>query len=214
MWNSYVKMVELDDFGEQLARAISHNLCLICGGSRVMDEGVCLGCLQFADKEVQEAIQKVRDTYEVLKTVRKKVTETYKAGRRFEASLTLSKLKWGDHIYNNVKLFLCKEYSRDYAEPDFKEMIENYETVSREQEYTEEYTRELFTWEEIEAMRECFKKSKEQQVFDYSGVKLPLPKGTIPLIMPPCNESHHRVLLREFNKYPLEFEVCGYFNLY
>lgn len=69
---SYSEMVELDDFQELLTNAIKDDGCLICGGLRVMNEGLCLECSGQASKKDKEAIEKVGKDYEVLITVRKR----------------------------------------------------------------------------------------------------------------------------------------------
>ncbi len=41
---SYKEIAELDDFLEILTNAIGHDNCILCGGFRVLNDGLCLDC--------------------------------------------------------------------------------------------------------------------------------------------------------------------------
>jgi len=69
---SYKQMTGLEDFVKLLANAITKDSCLMCGGNRVMNEGLCLGCSEQLSGKDKEALEKVGKDYEVLITVKKR----------------------------------------------------------------------------------------------------------------------------------------------
>lgn len=66
---SYSEIVEKEDFTELLTNAIAKDSCLNCGGNRVDNMGLCLGCSMQVKGKDKEAMEKVRKDYEVLRTV-------------------------------------------------------------------------------------------------------------------------------------------------
>jgi len=74
-WNyelSYSEMVELDDFPKLLTGAITKDSCLICGGNRTENMGLCVGCSMQLKGKDKKAMEKVLKDYEVLITVKKR----------------------------------------------------------------------------------------------------------------------------------------------
>lgn len=69
---SYKKMIELEDFDELLLEAISKDSCLMCGGDKVNNAGLCMGCSMHLTKQDKIAMEKIENEYEVLITVRKR----------------------------------------------------------------------------------------------------------------------------------------------
>ena len=69
---SYSEIVELEDFTELLTHAIASDTCLDCGGIRVDNTGLCLGCSMQLKGKDKEAMKKVLKDYEVSITVKKR----------------------------------------------------------------------------------------------------------------------------------------------
>ena len=67
---SYSQMTELDDFVELLMVATAKDSCLLCGGSGVLNWGLCIEC--DADTKNRKAIEKVKKDYEVSRLVKVK----------------------------------------------------------------------------------------------------------------------------------------------
>ena len=69
---SYSEIVELEDFTELLTHAIASDTCLICGGNRTENMGLCLGCSMQLKGKDKEAMEKVLKDYKVSIIVKKR----------------------------------------------------------------------------------------------------------------------------------------------
>lgn len=56
---SYAEIATLDDFKDVLTEAIARDICLLCGGDKVSNDGLCIGCgmqLEGKDKEISRLV--------------------------------------------------------------------------------------------------------------------------------------------------------------
>ena len=138
--------------------------------------------------------------------------EVYKPERRFKASLILHGFK----NRKNVRMFLFKADSENNTDAiDFAKAIRDYDyySVSEYMVYAEDYIKELFTWEEVEAMREYFEDLGNVRTFDYSEANFPIPNITVGVGALAPRGPRGFCVFNKFEGYLLKFDVRGYYNL-
>ena len=146
------------------------------------------------------------------KKVQKQEKETaYKPERRFEACLIVPRFKG----CRNVKMILFKKDSENNADTfDFPKAIKDYvPPADGDKSYPEEYIKELFTWEEVEAMKECFKHWDNVETFYHTEVDFPISNNRFGVGSRGQGRLYGFYMFDISENYPLEFDVWGYFDL-
>ena len=134
--------------------------------------------------------------------------ETYKPERRFEVSIVAFMFLG----YWNVKIALFKADPENNTDTiDFTKAIKDYDEDTF---HAEDYLKSLFTWEEVEAMREYFKNDKHMHTFNCSEICFPIPKNIIGVGSIPVGiEAEGFYEFTNEENYPLKFKVRGYYDL-
>ena len=137
--------------------------------------------------------------------------ESYKPERRFEAYLIVSRFRG----YRNVEMTLFKKDSENNTDTiDFARAIKDYvPPADGDKSYPKEYIKELFTWEEVEAMKECFKHWDNVETFYHTEIDFPISNDRFGVGSRGQGRLYGFYMFDMSENYPLNFDICGYYDL-
>ena len=137
--------------------------------------------------------------------------ETHKPERRFEAYLIVPRFRG----YRNVEMTLFKKDSENNTDTiDFAKVIKDYvPPADGHKSYPEEYIKELFIWEEVEAMKECFKHWYNVEIFYHNEVDFPISNDRFGVGSRGQGRLYGFYMFDMSENYPLNFDIWGYYDL-